>query len=438
MAMICHSSSCSHSLTRRVGMRAFRGHSRTHCHRAAVVASGGGKRLGLAAADSIPDRRLWADLSVLCRRRLPETVERDLIGAWPCALSEACPLVGRPQRLEAPQMIVIGVDVHKHSVSAVAVDEVGRQLDCLETSDNDELVVWSKRVGRRRLWALEDCRHVTRGLERTLQRERQRLVRVPPRLTAPERRRGRVRGKSDLIDALAIARAALREPLLDSPRPEEGRLRELKLLVDHRDDLVDERRRASSGCVGTCTSSTRRSSARSGRSTAPSGSNGSVANSARRQQTTQMRIARELLGRCRSLTRSILELDRELHAQTRRSRRGCSSCPAAAHSPPPSCSARSAPSTASAPTPNSPATPASHPSTPAQANTNATASTAAATANSTAPSTASPSPKAASTRPHAPTSNANRAKARADAKPSAASNDSSPAPSTPPSKASRY
>ena len=140
-------------------------------------------------------------------------------------------------------MIVIGVDVHKHSMSAVAVDEVGRQLDALETSDGGELVAWSKRLGRRRLWALEDCRHVTRGLERTLQRHRQRLVRVPPRLTAPERRRGRVRGKSDLIDALAVARAALREPQLDQPRPGEARLRELKLLVDHRDDLVDERRR---------------------------------------------------------------------------------------------------------------------------------------------------------------------------------------------------
>src|SRR5438874_7968188 len=140
-------------------------------------------------------------------------------------------------------MIVIGVDVHKHSLSAVAVDEVGRQVDCIETNDGKELIFWSKRVGRRRLWALEDCRHVTRGLERTLQRRRQRLVRVPPRLTAPERRRGRTRGKSDLIDALAVARAALREPALDSPRPEETALRELKLLVDHRDDLVDERRR---------------------------------------------------------------------------------------------------------------------------------------------------------------------------------------------------
>src|SRR5512135_349474 len=141
-------------------------------------------------------------------------------------------------------MIVVGVDVHKHSLSAVAVDEVGRQLDVVETSDPAELLAWSKRVGRRRLWALEDCRHVTRGLERRLQRERQRLVRVPPRLTAPQRRRGRSRGKSDLIDALAIARAALREPRLDSPRSQEARLRELKLLVDHRDDLVDERRRA--------------------------------------------------------------------------------------------------------------------------------------------------------------------------------------------------
>ena len=212
-------------------------------------------------------------------------------------------------------MIVIGVDVHKHSVSAVAVDEVGRQLDCLETSDNEELVVWSKRVGRRRLWALEDCRHVTRGLERTLQRERQRLVRVPPRLTAPERRRGRVRGKSDLIDALAIARAALREPLLDSPRPEEGRLRELKLLVDHRDDLVDERRRAQQRLrwhlheldptlrvpLGALDRTVWIE--RLGRQLS------------RRQQTIQVRIARELLGRCRSLTRTILELDRELHLQ---------------------------------------------------------------------------------------------------------------------------
>jgi Transposase len=69
-------------------------------------------------------------------------------------------------------------------------------------------------------------------------------VRVPPKLTVPEQRAGRQRGKSDPIDALAIARAALREPGLARPRPGEQVFRDLKLLVDHRDDLVDERRRA--------------------------------------------------------------------------------------------------------------------------------------------------------------------------------------------------
>jgi hypothetical protein len=43
------------------------------------------------------------------------------------------------------------------------------------------------------------------------------LVRVPPKLTVPERRAGRTRGKSDPIDALAIARVALREPDLSRP-----------------------------------------------------------------------------------------------------------------------------------------------------------------------------------------------------------------------------
>ena len=213
-------------------------------------------------------------------------------------------------------MIVIGVDVHKHSLSAVAVDEVGRQLDCLETSDAAELVSWSKRVGRRRLWALEDCRHVTRGLERTLQRERQRLVRVPPRLTAPERRRGRTRGTSDLIDALAVARAALREPVLDSPRPEEPQLRELKLLVDHRDDLVDERRRAQQRLRWHLHELDPTLQVPLGALDRAVWLERLTRQLARRERTTQVRIACELISRCRSLTRSITALDRELHTHT--------------------------------------------------------------------------------------------------------------------------
>ena len=95
----------------------------------------------------------------------------------------------------------------------------------------------------------------------------------------------------------------------------EETLRELKLLVDHRDDLVAERRRCQQRLrwhlheldpalalpLGALDRTVWLE--RLGRQLA------------RREQTTQVRIARELVGRCRTLTRSIVELDREL--QTR-------------------------------------------------------------------------------------------------------------------------
>jgi transposase len=211
-------------------------------------------------------------------------------------------------------MIVIGVDVHKHELTAVAVDELGRWSGPLAA----ELCAWARSLDQTRLWALEDCRHVSRGLERLLAAASEGLVRVPPRLTAPQRRRGRTRGKSDRIDALAIARAALQEPNLDRPRAGEERLRELKLLVDHRDDLVAERRRAQQRlrwhlheldpALAVPLGALDRSCwlDRLGRRLA------------RREQTTQVRIARDLLARCRSLSRSIVELERELQTRTRR------------------------------------------------------------------------------------------------------------------------
>src|SRR5215210_5454181 len=141
-------------------------------------------------------------------------------------------------------MIVIGVDVHKQSVTAVAVDEAGRLLDERTVQvGSDELLAWASSLGEERLWALEDCRRLTRWLEQQLLAAGEELVRGPPKLMAPERRSGRGRGKSDPIDALAVARAALREPGLSRPRADEAPFRELKLLVDHRDAIVDERRR---------------------------------------------------------------------------------------------------------------------------------------------------------------------------------------------------
>jgi transposase len=216
-------------------------------------------------------------------------------------------------------MIVIGVDVHKQSLTAVAVDEVGRAIAELSAGGSGELVDWSVSLAPERLWAVEDCRQLTGALERRLLAAGESLVRVPPKLMAPERRAGRARGKSDPIDALAVARAALREPRLDRPRPGEAALRDLKLLVDHRDDLVDERRRAQQRLRWQLHDLDPELAVPPGALDRPLWLDRVARRLRRGEQTVQIRIARELVGRCRSLTRSILELDRELPARTEQS-----------------------------------------------------------------------------------------------------------------------
>jgi transposase len=142
-------------------------------------------------------------------------------------------------------MVTLGIDAHKRSHTVVAVDEQGRELAQRSagatSSDHLELVCWAARFAERR-WAVEDCRHLSRRLERDLLAAGERIVRVPPKLMANTRAGARSFGKSDPIDALAVGRAALREPDLPVARLD-GREREVRLLVDHREDLVGERTR---------------------------------------------------------------------------------------------------------------------------------------------------------------------------------------------------
>jgi transposase len=213
-------------------------------------------------------------------------------------------------------MIVVGLDVHKHSLTAVAVDELGRAVAAQTGPVDGQVVGWARSLDAERLWAVEDCRHVTRTLERTLLEAGERLVRVPPRLTAPQRRRNRTRGKSDEIDAVAVARAALQEPLLDGPRGGEETLRELRLLVDHRDDLVDERRRVQQRLRWHLHELDPSLHVPLGALDRAIWIDRLGRQLARREQTTQVRIARDLLTRCRALGRAIAALDRELQQRT--------------------------------------------------------------------------------------------------------------------------
>ncbi len=142
-------------------------------------------------------------------------------------------------------MVTIGGDSHKRTHTFVAVDDVGRKLSertvAATTEGHLEALKWAEQWSERR-WAIEDCRHLTRQVESDLLAAGEAVVRVPTRLMAGERRGGREQGKSDAIDALAVARAALREPDLPVAKLD-GPARELKLLVDHREDLVRERTR---------------------------------------------------------------------------------------------------------------------------------------------------------------------------------------------------
>jgi transposase len=145
-------------------------------------------------------------------------------------------------------MVVLGIDAHKRTHTVVAVDAAGRQLGirvtkATSTAAHLELVVWADQFGSGRVWAVEDCRHLSRRLEADLLAAGEQIVRVPPKLMAHCRDAARTYGKSDPIDALAVARAALREPGLPAARLD-GPERELRLLSDHRDDLVAERTRA--------------------------------------------------------------------------------------------------------------------------------------------------------------------------------------------------
>lgn len=142
-------------------------------------------------------------------------------------------------------MVVLGTDVHKRTHTFVAVDERGRKTGekvvPATTEGHLAALAWAKTTfGDDLLWGIEDCRNLSARLERDLLSAGQKVVRVAPKLMALQRASARTRGKSDPIDALAVAQAVLRHPDLPVATHDEV-TRELKLLVDRREDLVGQR-----------------------------------------------------------------------------------------------------------------------------------------------------------------------------------------------------
>jgi len=217
-------------------------------------------------------------------------------------------------------MIVIGTDAHKRSYTCQAVGAGTGELRSSETvpatsAGHARVLGWARGQDPERVWAIEDCRNVSGKLERFLLARGERVVRVAPRLMAGRRRGARQAGKSDPIDALAVARAALEEGIDTLPTAVlAGPEREIKLLLDHHDDLTAERTRVQNrlrwllhdrwpelelpkGCLSRIVWLDR------------------VAGRLQRaDQLADVRVMRAQLRRVRELIREIKQLDRELTA----------------------------------------------------------------------------------------------------------------------------
>src|SRR3954469_21832794 len=213
-------------------------------------------------------------------------------------------------------MMIIGVDAHKATHTAAAVNrQTAELLDQLTVDARDHghqrLLEWATELDADRIWAIEDARNLSGALERHLLAAGELVLRVPPKLMAQTRKSARSFSKSDPIDALAVARAAIREPNL--PRATmPGIEYEIGLLVDHRNDLVED-----------CTGHQRRlrwhlheldpdlQIPASGLNN-PANLQRVARRLQRSPQTTQVRICRELVRRIKELTRRTAEIKREL------------------------------------------------------------------------------------------------------------------------------
>ena len=144
-------------------------------------------------------------------------------------------------------LVTIGIDPHKRTHTAVAVDEHRQQLGELQVvaspAMTPTLLRWASAWPARR-WAIEGSDGLGRLLAQQLVAARETVVDVPPTLASQVRllRTGHGR-KTDRLDALSVAEIAasrgdLRQVVSD------GETTVLRLLADRRDELSQQRRQA--------------------------------------------------------------------------------------------------------------------------------------------------------------------------------------------------
>jgi transposase len=107
-------------------------------------------------------------------------------------------------------MVTIGVDAHKRVHQALALTDTGTVLGTwrgANTCDSwQHLLAWAVTFAGPRQWGVEGAWNYGRGLAQFLVVQGETVYEVNPRWTAERRRRVRKLGKSDRLDALAVAK----------------------------------------------------------------------------------------------------------------------------------------------------------------------------------------------------------------------------------------
>jgi transposase len=141
-------------------------------------------------------------------------------------------------------MITIGVDAHKRVHVAVALNEAGQVLGQWRGPNTregwQEITAWAHALGGPRRWGIEGAWNYGRGLAQHLVSADELVYDINPRWTAKERGRARRPGKTDRLDAHAVALLVWRE---EGPLPQvaaEDETAVLEVLVTERENALAE------------------------------------------------------------------------------------------------------------------------------------------------------------------------------------------------------
>ena len=141
-------------------------------------------------------------------------------------------------------MITIGVDAHKQLHAAIALDDQGKEVGPWRGANSREswaeLAGWASGLGAERQWGIEGAWNYGRGLAQYLVGVGETVYEVNPRWTALGRRSARKPGKSDALDATAVALLVRREAATLPRVLAEDETAILDLLVTERDGALAE------------------------------------------------------------------------------------------------------------------------------------------------------------------------------------------------------